>query len=481
MQKADLKVLIVASEVAPYVKSGGLGDVAGSLPKALKKLGIDVRVVLPKYKIIKEEHLKDVSFVGSFPVSLGWREQSASILFKDAEVPTYFIENEYYFHRDGIYGHGDDNERFAFFSKAVTDMLPHIDFYPDIIHTNDWQTAPVCIFLRETYKKLLLYKDIKSVFTIHNLQYQGTFAIEYSDVLEIPNEKLGAVEYFGNLSYMKTGLEYADVISTVSDTYAKEIQTSQYGYGLDGVLRSKSDKIVGIINGIDYETNNPETDNRIYKKFSISNIDVKKENKKHLQQLLKLEERDVPIISIISRLADQKGMDLIMESINHIMEQDVQFVVLGTGEMRYEAFVLEMAKKYPNKFSANVMFDEVIAQKIYAGSDIFLMPSLFEPCGLGQMFALRYGTIPLVRKTGGLADTIVHFDAETKTGNGFVFEDHDANGLIWAFDYALEIWNKGEETWNVLVKNALSCNFSWNDSAVKYKDMYVKLKEKSGN
>ncbi len=478
LEDKKLKVLIVSSEVAPYAKSGGLGDVAGSLPKALKKLGVDVRVVLPKYKTIKTEYFNDVKYLGSFNTNLSWRNQKVGVLLKETEFPVYFIENDYYFYRDGLYGYGDDNERFAFFSKATLDMLSFIDFYPDIIHCNDWQTGPLCLFLKETYRKFIYYSNIKTLYTIHNLQYQGNFGRETMDLLDVPDYCFtnGNIEFYGNVSYMKAGLMYADKISTVSNTYADEIQTEQYGYGMDGVLRFKRDNLCGIINGIDFNENNPATDSRLFKNFDVNSLDIKKENKRELQKELGLEERDVPIISIISRLADQKGLDLVAQIFDELMNEDVQFVVLGTGEARYEHMFRFFEHKYKGKVSANIMFDGNLAQRIYASSDMFLMPSLFEPCGLGQMFSLRYGTVPIVRKTGGLADTVFHYNTETKEGNGFVFETYDGNGLLWAIREALKVYRMGSDEWNTVVKNAMNCNYSWENSAKKYVELYESIK-----
>ena len=476
MEDKKLKVLIVSSEVAPYAKSGGLGDVIGSLPKALRELGVDVRVVVPKYKIIKNEYFFDIKYIGSFETKLSWRTQRAGVLLKELDFPIYFIENDYYFYRDGLYGYGDDNERFAFFCKATLDMLSFINFYPDVIHCNDWQTGIIPIFLKEIYGKFIYYSKIKTLYTIHNLQYQGIFGRETMEILDIPYYYFsdGNIEFYGNISYMKAGLIYSDKINTVSNTYAKEIQTEKYGYGLDGVLREKSDKLSGIINGIDFYENNPKTDKRIYKNFDIDSFHIKKENKLSIQNELGLEQRDVPIISIISRLVDQKGFDILAQIFDEVMFYDVQFIVLGTGESRYENMFKYFEHKYKGKVSANIMFDAILAQKIYAASDMFIMPSLFEPCGLGQMFSLRYGTIPIVRKTGGLADTVSHYNIDTKEGNGFVFEDYDGNGLLWAIKEALKFYSIKDE-WNNIVKNAMSCNYSWENSAIKYVELYNSL------
>lgn len=473
----DLKVLIISSEVAPYAKSGGLGDVAGSLPKALKELGVDVRVVMPKYKSIKVEHFQDIEFLGDFYINLEWRTQKVGILLKKEPFPLYFIENGQYFYRDGLYGYNDDGERFAFFCKAAIEMLSKIDFYPDIIHCNDWQTGPISLFLKESYQNLVFYSNIKTLFTIHNLQYQGRFAADAMSLLNVPLHCFTEMEFYGDISYMKAGLTYSDMISTVSKKYAEEIQTYQYGYGLDGMLRKRRDKLCGIVNGIDYTINDPETDKRIYKNFNVKTLKLKKENKTALQEQLGLEKRDVPIISVISRLVDQKGMDLIAQSLDKFMLEDIQFVVLGTGDYHYEQMLKSFAARFPGKISANILFDDTLAQRIYAASDMFLMPSLFEPCGLGQMFSLRYGTVPIVRKTGGLADTIFHYDSKSKKGNGFVFENYDANGMMWAVQEALKVYRQGEKEWNYVVENAMNSNYSWKKSALEYVNLYQQMLE----
>ena len=473
VKSEPLKVLVVSSEAAPFAKSGGLGDVVGSLPRILKDRGADIRVVIPKYRSIKNEHFIGINYLGSFETILSWRKQPAGILLKDDGIKTYFVENDYYFGREGYYGYGDDNERFAFFCKAVLEMLRFIDFYPDIIHCNDWQTGPICMLLKEIYGKFTSYKNIKSLYTIHNLQYQGTFSRETMEMLGIPDYCYGNMEFYGQVSFMKSGLMYADAISTVSPTYAEEIKTFQYGYGLDGVMRLREDRLFGILNGIDYESNNPATDGRIDFNYDINSVEKKKLNKNELQKLLGLEQRDVPLISVISRLADQKGLDLVSWASEEMLNRDVQFVILGTGEKRLEDFFKGLQERHKGKVSANITFNDILAQKIYASSDIFLMPSLFEPCGLGQMFSLRYGTVPVVRKTGGLCDTVVHFNRETKTGNGFVFEHYTADGLMWAINQALETYYSDD--WITVVKNAMSCNYSWDKSADDYIKLYDKI------
>ena len=473
----SLKILIVSSEASPFAKTGGLGDVAGSLPRALNDLGADVRIVLPKYKSIKNEYLQNAQFEGAFSVRLSWRVQRAGVLKVEKEFPAYLVENEYYFGRDGFYGYEDDNERFAFFCRAVIEMLPVIDFIPDIIHCNDWQTGLICVFLKENYQNFPMYRNIKTLFTIHNLQYQGNFGLDTFEMLDLPQGCFGGLEFYGQISYMKAGLCYSDKISTVSPTYAQEIQTAQYGYGMDGILRSRSQSLTGILNGIDFEANDPSEDKRIFVPFDLDHLEKKKENKRLLQQKLGLAPTDAPLFGMITRLADQKGLDLLANVLGYLMKQEIQFVVLGTGEPRYEEMFRSFAARYPEKMSANITFDDVLAQQIYAASDMFLMPSLFEPCGLGQIFSLRYGTVPVVRKTGGLADTITHYNRSTKQGNGFVFEDYLASGLLWAIDQALETYWDFPMDWSQIVKNAMACDFSWFHSAKEYLKLYDDMAE----
>lgn len=478
-----MKVLFVASEVRPFSKSGGLGDVAESLPRALRAHGVDVRVVLPKYGNIPAPLLKDAKYIGSLNTHLSWREQGASIYTIEPKTKTenindfqvYLIENDYYFGRDGYYGYGDDFERFAFFSKVSLEFLTKVDFKPDIVHFNDWQTGLGCTYLRDIYKGFKFYENMKSLFTIHNLRYQGSFGREvlWSVGLNDGYYTNGDLEFYGNVSLLKAGVIHADAVSTVSETYASEIQTFSYGYGMDGLLykRGENGRLFGIVNGIDVVQNDPATDKRIFFNYNSENVnEIKPKNKRSLQKLLGLPERDVPMIGIISRLANQKGFDIISVSMDEIMSKDVQFVVLGTGEGRYEELFRNFAWRYPDKLSAQITFNDELAQRIYAGADIFLMPSVYEPCGLGQMFAMRYGTIPVVRKTGGLADTVRHFGPDTLDGNGFMFEDFVASGLMWALNQAIGYYTT--DHWPIIMKNAMNCDFSWNKSAKAYVDLY---------
>ena len=479
-----LKILFVASEVGPFVKSGGLGDVAGSLPKALAALGVDVRVVLPKYSTIDAGKLSNLQEVASFEVTLDWRKSVARVMELDdgrVSYPIYFIENDHYFNRGYLYGHGDDYERFAFFSKAAISMLASIDFQADIIHFNDWQTGLGCVYLKDIYKNFLFYENTKSLFTIHNLQYQGSFGRDILPQISLNDGYFvdDKLEFHNRVSYMKAGLTYSDFISTVSKTYAYEIQTPGYSYGLDGMLRARSHQLVGILNGIDYTENNPASDSRLFAAYDMDDMVGKAKNKAELQKRLGLPQRpDVPIFAIISRLAEQKGLDLIAACMHDFLQRDMQIVVLGTGSQQYEHMLWSTAHHNPHKVSANIMFDIDLAQKIYAASDFFLMPSLFEPCGLGQLIAMRYGSLPIARKTGGLADTIMHYDYTNRKGSGLLFEDYLPSGMIWAVDEALKLYGGGTSAhFNAARKNAMTADFSWEASAKEYVKLYSHIKK----
>ena len=474
-----LKILFVSTEVNPYSKSGGLGDVAGSLPTALREKDIDIRVVLPLYKTVPQHLLSDAKNIFNFTVTLSWREQEAAILELE-EQSVYFIQNDFYFNRDCYYGYEDDHERFAFFSKASVQMLGHIGFQADILHFNDWHTGLGPTYLRSIYHMFTYYSKMKSLFTIHNLHYQGVFKREALWDIGLNDGYFtnGELEFHGKISYLKAGIVHADAISTVSQTYAAEIQTPAYGYGMDGLLHQRGtieDKLHGITNGIDIVENNPETDPRIYVNFNKDSLDKKRENKHRLQEHLGLPISDVPMFSMITRLAEQKGFDILSIILEELLNMDVQLVILGTGDPHNENMLRYFAEKYPHKCSANIKFDGTLAQRIYAGADMFMMPSVYEPCGLGQLFAMRYGTIPIVRKTGGLADTVEHFNPENGTGNGFLFEDYLASGLMWAIHEALKVY--GTPNWTLLVKNAMSRDSSWDKAADKYIDLYKRIIE----
>ena len=472
-----LKVLVVSSEVAPFVKSGGLGDVVGSLPRELARLGVDARVVFPKYKSIKKEYAEKMSYIGSFTVTMGWRNQSASVHYLEDAVPVYCIENDYFFGRDGLYGYGDDYERFSFFSKAAIEFLTIIDFSPDIIHFNDWQCGLGCVYLKDKYSRFKFFENTRSVFTIHNLKYQGIFGRRILESVDLNDGYFVSdkLEFYNNVSLIKAGITYADIVTTVSETYARETQTPQFSYGMDGILRARGHQYFGILNGIDTEANDPATDADIFENYTAARLAGKKADKKKLQEQLGLPAADVPLIGIISRLVDQKGFDLVSVSMEELIGMDLQLVVLGTGDGRYEHLFRHMQWRAPQKVSANIMFDDNLARKIYAGSDMFLMPSIFEPCGLGQLLAMRYGSAPIVRKTGGLADTVRHFDRLAGTGNGFVFEDYLASGMMWAVHEAVNLYASDKKSWRKLVKNAMKSDYSWNKSAEKYKELYEKM------
>jgi len=478
-----LRVLLVATEVNPYSKTGGLGDVAGSLPKALRDRDVDIRVVLPKYGSIPGDLLTNAKLLSTFTVHLSWRAQDATILSIDAHGDgdsVYLIENDFYFARDAVYGYGDDFERFAFFSKASVEMLSHIGFQADILHFNDWHTGLGPTYLRDVYRGFTYYAHMKSLFTIHNLHYQGVFGrdILWHVGLNDGYYTGGDLEFHGNISYLKAGIVHSDAVSTVSETYAAEIQTPSYGYGMDGLLRSRGmfgGQLYGITNGIDTELNNPETDSRIYVNYNADSLEKKRMNKYRLQEDLGLPVSKAPMFSMITRLVEQKGLDILSIIMEELMSMDIQLVVLGTGDSRYEGLFKHFAWRFPEKVSANITFNATLAQRIYAASDMFLMPSVYEPCGLGQLFAMRYGTIPIVRKTGGLADTVKHFNHDNDTGNGFLFEDCVASGLMWAIKEALNVYYSPK--WEVVVKNAMGEDYSWHQAADAYIDMYKKIAE----
>lgn len=448
----------------------------GALPKSLIKLGVDVRVVIPKYKNIKDELKQKLQFVKWFTVSVGWRNQYCGVFqYQYKGVTYYFIDNEYYFNRDGLYGYFDDGERFAFFNRAVLEFIKQIDWQPDLINCNDWQTGMVPVLLNLEYKKDEFYSKIKTVFSIHNLLFKGSFSPKILpelfgyDYMPLAN---GSVELDGAVSFLKGGLNYCDQITTVSKTYAEEIKTPQYGEGLDGFLRSRSYYLMGIVNGIDYEEFNPQDDKFIFKNFNANSIDNKVQNKLALQRELGLpQKKDTPMIGLISRLTHQKGCDLIVNMIDRLLQKDIQLVILGTGDYWYEETFKNLQYRYPDKVSANIKFDNTLAHKIYAATDMFLMPSLFEPCGLGQLIALRYGSIPIVRETGGLKDTISPYNKYNGVGNGFGFKNFNSNELMQIMEYALTIYND-KNAWNNIIRQAMNSDNSWEKSAMQYKWLY---------
>lgn len=452
--------------------SGGLADVAGSLPKALRKRLIGCRIVMPLYSCISDELRQKMTFITSITVSVAWRRQYCGIFEAHLDgVIYYFIDNQYYFKREGLYGHYDDAERFAFFSRAVLDIIPHIGFTPDIIHCNDWQTALIPVYLNSMYRGQEIYDNIKTVFTIHNIQYQGKYGHELNgDVLGLPYECESLVEYDGCVNFMKGAIQCADKVTTVSPTYAHEILDPYYSHGLDGILKQFTYKLTGIVNGIDYDVYNPETDSLIYKNYTVDDLENKAYNKQMLRKETGLPERaEAPLIGIVTRLVKHKGLDLVKCVFEELLRADLQFVILGSGEWEFETFFHEMASKYPDKVALRLGFNPQLAHKIYAGADIFLMPSQSEPCGLAQMVALRYGTIPIVRQTGGLNDTVS--DSGDGEGNGFTFKSynaHDMENTVWR---AIAGY-KDKEGWDILRRRAMQCDNSWGISANAYIRLY---------
>lgn len=481
--KKKKKILFVASEADPFIKTGGLADVAGSLPQALIEEGHDVRLVIPQYRQIPEKYQDRMESVCHFRTQLAWRDTYLGVnKLEEDGVTVYFIDNKHYFDRDSIYENEDKHEQFAFFSQAVLDMLPVIGFKPDVIHANDWQTGPLPLLFADRYRQQSYYQDIKTVFTIHNLRYQGQFAGHIAgDVLGVaPHHwESGNIRHNGLLNYMKTGIMYADHITTVSESYANEIQTSYFGEGLDYALRLRADDLSGILNGISYEKFDPEKNENLAVRFSKGEIDKKIANKVHIQQKLGLEiDGEKPLIGFISRMVEQKGMDLVKAVFDEIMATGAQFLILGTGQREYEEFLKAKQHQYPDNLSVNIKYDAKLADQIYAGSDMFLMPSRFEPCGLSQLISFRYGTIPVVRETGGLNDTVVAYNEETGEGTGFSFSNYNAHDMLHTIERAVSFYYK-KGIWNKLVNRVMNLDYSWHNSAQKYSDLYNELTETS--
>ncbi|WP_028399688.1 glycogen synthase GlgA [Ectobacillus panaciterrae] len=474
-----MNILFAVSECVPFIKSGGLADVAGALPKELKKLGLDVRVVLPNYSLIPERFRQNSELKKVIRVQLGWRNQYCGILETEHEGITYYLlDNEYYFKRDSLYGHYDDGERFSFFSKAVLECIPHLDFVPDVLHCHDWHTAMVNFLLKEQYQENPMYEHIKTAFTIHNLQFQGVYPhVVMHDLLGLGDEYFTSeqLEFYGNINFMKGGIIASDVITAVSPTYKEEIQYPFFGEHLDGLLRYHQHKLVGIVNGIDDTFYNPNTDPDIAVQYDAVSLPLKQKNKYELQRYFGLPEKaDVPVIAMVTRLTKQKGIDLVRHVFHEIMQEDVQFIVIGSGDKEYEDFFHHMAYEYPDKVKVYIGFNETLAHHVYAGADLFLMPSLFEPCGLGQLIALRYGVLPIVRETGGLNDTVQSYNEVTGAGNGFSFANFNANDMLHTIRRAISYYYQ-KDIWDALVKKAMSQDYSWRQSAVKYKELYEEL------
>ena len=470
-----MKVLFASSEALPFMASGGLGDVAGSLPHALRKRLIGCRVVMPMYDTIRQELKDKMKFITHISVPVAWRRQYCGIFeAKHNGVIYYLLDNQYYFKRNTIYGHYDDAERFAFFSRAILEIIPHIDFKPDIIHCNDWQTALTPVYYSAMYANSPGYENIKTIFTIHNIQYQRIYGMELlQDVLGIPADKASLLEYDGCVNFMKGAIECADKVTTVSPSYANEILDPWYSHGLDSILNERRYKLSGILNGIDTVGYDPETDKDIKANYSAANPSGKKEDKEELQKLMNLPVKpNVPIVGMVTRLVSHKGLDLVKGILDELLSKaEMQLVVLGSGDYEYESYFRWIAEKYPDKVGLRLGFVPDLARKIYAGADMFLMPSKSEPCGLSQMVALRYGTIPIVRETGGLRDSIT--DCGDGKGNGFTFKSYNAHDMLDSIYRALTLYYNGD--WNELVLRALNCDFSWGRSANAYIRLYKEL------
>ncbi len=474
------KILFAASEGVPFIKTGGLADVVGSLPKCIDKQYFDVRVILPKYACMKQEMKDKMSYVSHFYMDFNWKTVYVGILEAQEEgVHYYFIDNEYYF--SGPKPYCDDQkweiERYAYFCKAVLSVLPVVGFQPDLIHCHDWQTGLIPVYMKERFRGGDFYRNMKSVLTIHNLKFQGkwdTKTVKGITGLSDYFFTADKLEAYKDANLLKGGIVYADAVTTVSDTYAEEIKTPFYGEGLDGLLRARSRDLRGIVNGIDYDEFNPETDNLIDTPYNAVNFRKEKiKNKRALQQELGLTQDDRKMmIGIVSRLTDQKGFDLIAYVMDELCQDDVQLVILGTGEERYENMFRHFDWKYNDKVSANIYYSDALSHKIYASCDAFLMPSLFEPCGLSQLMALRYGTIPIVRETGGLKDTVVPFNEFESTGTGFSFTNYNAHEMLVTVRNAERIYYDKKRDWNKLVDRAMAADFSWHVSARKYQEMY---------
>ena len=471
-----MKILFAASEAVPFAASGGLADVTGSLPKAIAAKGHDCRIVIPLYKSISPELRAKMEFVKNITVDVSWRKQYCGIFKAEFDgITYYFIDNEYYFSRDGLYGFYDDCERFVFFDRAVLEMLKFIGYTPDIIHCNDWQTALIPVYYSVYYKYQQGYDGIKNVFTIHNIEYQGKYGKEVlSELMGIPMYNANLLDYDGYVNMLKGAIETSDKITTVSPSYAWEILDPWYAHGLDRILVTKQYKLRGIMNGIDTDRYDPEKDPEIAGHYSAADISGKAECKRALLEELGLAPGDEPVIGIVTRFVKHKGIDLIRCVFEEMVHMGIKFAVLGSGEKIYEDFFREMGARYPDKVSVSLGFIPELSHRIYAGSDMFLMPSQSEPCGLAQMISMRYGTAPIVRETGGLRDSVR--DNGGENGNGFTFKTINANDMLDAVKRAVRDYND-KPTWEALIKRAMSCDFSWSSSADTYIDVYKELKD----
>lgn len=475
-----MKILYVSSEVVPFAKTGGLADVAGALPKSLEKLGHDVRIIMPKYKMVDSQKWGLRKIEWDIHVPVGDKAEIACIYegkLPESKVTVYFVENDKYFDRSGLYqdkgvDYPDNCERFSFFCRAVVEFINCFAWKPEIVHCNDWQSALIIPIVKLISK----LPKVGTVYSTHNIGYMGTFPREqlyltgFSWEMFTPDK----LEFWGQIALTKAGFVFADIINTVSPTYAKEIQTPEFGFGLEGLLKFRKDRVFGVLNGIDYAVWDPARDKCLVKKYGIKSIPLKAENKKALQKENRITVKEsIPLIGMITRLADQKGFDIFAEALDQIMHLNCQIVILGTGEPKYHELLKNVKRKYPDHIGLNLGFDAALAQRIYAGSDMFLMPSHYEPCGLGQLISFKYGTIPIVRKTGGLADTVHDYDVKTGNGDGFVFEEYTADALLASIKKAIDVF-KNKKAWTGLIKKAMALDYSWDKSAEKYVELYRK-------
>lgn len=469
-------VLMTAAECAPFAKTGGLADVVGTLARKLKDLGFDIRLALPFHRVIKDQYRDKVTHIASFSVDLGWRTQYVGLEFFDWDgIPIYFIDNEYYFGHMIYRGGTFEGEQYAYFCRAVLEAMPLAGFVPDIVHVNDWHTAMIPMLIKTQYKGRSL-RDAKTVLSMHSLGYQGRFDFGLASELLGIDARFNTprfIEYYGGVNFMKAGIVFSDKLVTVSPTYAQEIRTPYYGEGLDGILNTRADDLVGILNGIDTQAYNPADDRLIAKKYDIDSLEDKVPNKKSLIDQLGLKmDIDKPLIGMVTRLTKQKGLDLVLRVMNEIMAEGVGFVLLGTGETEYESYFRDAWQTFEGRANGLILFDETLAHKIYAGCDFFLMPSRFEPCGLSQIIALRYGTLPIVRETGGLKDTVRPYNVQTGEGDGFTFVDYNAHEMLNAVRRALSVY-KDKDAYRSLQKNAMEKDLSFDKSALAYAALYL--------
>jgi starch synthase len=489
-----LKILFATSEVVPFIKTGGLADVSSALTQKLQEMGHFVRIIVPKYGAIDERKFKihEVVRLKDLKVNIGEKEvifslRSSFLIGPKTRVQIYFLDNpEYFGSRHSLYtdpltgeDYPDNDERFILLARAVFELINKLGWTPDIIHCNDWQTGLIPAYLKSTYKKNPLFSSIKTLFTVHNLSFQGIFPKTTFAKTELPKEldSEKGILHKGKINFLKSGLLYSDMINTVSETYAKEIyQNKEMGFGLEDILAKRKKDLFGIINGIDETIWNPEVDTKIPHRYSSKNIEMKRESKKALAHNFNFTyKEDTPVIGMIARLYDNKGMDILEKAFPELMKLNLHLILLGTGEKKYHKFFMNAGSKYHNKFSCYIGFDDELAHLIEAGSDMFLMPSKFEPCGLNQMYSLMYGTVPIVRKTGGLADTVQAYNLKNKTGNGFVFEKYSAKDMLAEIKNALKIFSTDQETWQTIMRNGMKSNFTWLNSSKKYVDFYKKL------